>query len=626
MASYNEKTGKWTYYPGEIKLMQRVSGGSYEDAAAALDRYGNGAQGNYVGSNAARDAANSALYRKLGYSNGYNEDADYMQMMEYAKEMGNMEAASYYEQQRNKKIADMDAKGTNTGGYTQTNMYSQYYNPTDPEYTKYLETAYAKAPTQYTDETIGAFRDVLPELEAAGKYDEANKIREEWGFKKNYDTGAYEYLATPDWRGYTSEEWAKMNADNSYAANNFRVTGGAAGDNTISIGDYEKLIGGLGAASGPVGTQGNGVNANVNVNANVGGYGNLGGYGGNYGGVDPSKPSYESQYSDAIDRLIDQLLNRDAFSYDPESDPLFQQYRSQYLREGQRAMDDTMAAAASGAGGMNSYAVSAAQQANNYYAAQLGDRLPELVQLAYEMYLDDIDLRMQDIGLLQGMDETQYDRYRDTMDDWYNDRDFAYNQYRDSVSDAQWQQSFDYNANSDAYDRAMSMLKNGMTPSASLLASAGITAEQAQAYLDELNGSKVIGGGGGGGYILEAIKGMSSEAEVRAYLLSQNLSQWEVNEYIKLWNGSYDVDDTTPTRVVESIAPGLNIEGTTGLAGILASADPWPGLSEGGAQMLNMIQRTGADVTTIGVKLENALRNKEITEKDAEIIMEKYGY
>ena len=107
-------------------------------------------------------------------------------------------------------------------------------------------------------------------------------------------------------------------------------------------------------------------------------------------------------------------------------------------------MPDTLGQVAARTGGMaSSYAVSAAQQQNNYYMQQLSDKIPELYQLAYQMYLDDIDLQVQDLGLLQGASDTAYNRYRDTMADWRDDRDFAYGMYRDDIGDSQWQSSFD---------------------------------------------------------------------------------------------------------------------------------------------------------------------------------------
>lgn len=246
-----------------------------------------------------------------------------------------------------------------------------------------------------------------------------------------------------------------------------------------------------------------------------------------------AQPTYESQYSTRIDAMLNDILNREKFSYNVETDPLYQQYKTQYLREGDRSMRDTLAEAASGAGGMNSYAVTAAQQANDYYAAQLGDKIPELYQLAYEMYLTDIDNQVRDLGLLQEMDNTQYGRYRDTMSDWRNDRDFAYGQYRDSVGDLkwgaefdesnrQWQTSFDrgilesdrnynrdvfesdrnYNYTLDrdeiedgwrneewaqetsntAYGKVYDMLMNGVMPSDDLLEAAGVSQAEAAAW------------------------------------------------------------------------------------------------------------------------------------------------
>lgn len=207
-----------------------------------------------------------------------------------------------------------------------------------------------------------------------------------------------------------------------------------------------------------------------------------------------AKPTYTSNYQSNIDALINQILNREDFAYDAETDPLYQQYVALYNREGDRAMNDTLAAAAAHAGGMNSYAVTAAQQANDYYAAQLADQIPELYQLAYSMYLDDIDQQVRDLGLLQAMDDTQYARYRDTMSDWYNDRDFAYGVYRDDVADSQWDQSFDYTVGRDevsdsryeretAYGRALDFLNAGIMPSNTVLEAAGISRDEATKIL-----------------------------------------------------------------------------------------------------------------------------------------------
>ena len=158
-----------------------------------------------------------------------------------------------------------------------------------------------------------------------------------------------------------------------------------------------------------------------------------------------SKPTYDGKYDAEMERLLNEILNRDKFTYDAQADPMYQMYADMYHREGDRAMKETMAEAAAGAGGMNTYAITAAQQAANNYSAQLNDRIPELYQLAYQMYLQDIEGKVRDLGLLENMDATQYNRYRDTMTDWKDDKNFAYGLYQDAVQQGNWETNFDNN-------------------------------------------------------------------------------------------------------------------------------------------------------------------------------------
>ena len=74
-------------------------------------------------------------------------------------------------------------------------------------------------------------------------------------------------------------------------------------------------------------------------------------------------PSYTSKYQDQIDDLMSSILNREQFSYDPESDPTYQQYKESYTRNGQRAMQDTIGQVSARTGGLaSSYASAAGQQ------------------------------------------------------------------------------------------------------------------------------------------------------------------------------------------------------------------------------------------------------------------------
>ena len=166
--------------------------------------------------------------------------------------------------------------------------------------------------------------------------------------------------------------------------------------------------------------------------------------GGGYGSGGYGSSGYLSRYQARIDALADAILNRDPFSYDKEKDPLYLQYKDTYTRGGQRGMQDTLAQVSARTGGLaSSYAESAAQQTYNNYMAQLADKVPELYQLAYSLYMDDLTQDRNDLSMLMGLDDTAYGR-------WSDDRNFGYNAYRDQVADRQWQQQFDYNAQQDA--------------------------------------------------------------------------------------------------------------------------------------------------------------------------------
>ena len=98
------------------------------------------------------------------------------------------------------------------------------------------------------------------------------------------------------------------------------------------------------------------------------------------------------------------------FSYNLESDPVWQAYKKQYTREGQRATQDALGTTAASTGGIpSSYATAAATQAGDYYAAQMTDKVPELYRQAYNRYLNELS-------------------------QWNADRSFGYGQHIDELN------------------------------------------------------------------------------------------------------------------------------------------------------------------------------------------------
>ena len=90
-------------------------------------------------------------------------------------------------------------------------------------------------------------------------------------------------------------------------------------------------------------------------------------------------PDFTSSYDGEIRRLYDEIINRPTFRYDPQSDPLYQSYRTRMVTEGERAMRDTMGQAAALTGGYgSSYAQGVGQQEYELYLQRLGGGLGAL--------------------------------------------------------------------------------------------------------------------------------------------------------------------------------------------------------------------------------------------------------
>ena len=186
---------------------------------------------------------------------------------------------------------------------------------------------------------------------------------------------------------------------------------------------------------------------------------------------------YQSSWQDQLNETLQQILNREKFSYDLNGDALYQQYKDQFTTKGQMVMMDTTGQAQAMTGGYgNSYAQSVGQQAYQGYLQQLNDKIPELYQLAMNKYqMEGNDLQNQ-AALMAQMEDLAYGRYRDQVGDWQAERDylsgrydterdydygkwadgrdFAYGQFsddraydyqvgRDKVTDEQWQAEFD---------------------------------------------------------------------------------------------------------------------------------------------------------------------------------------
>ena len=269
----------------------------------------------------------------------------------------------------------------------------------------------------------------------------------------------------------------------------------------------------------------------------------------NYGSFtfDQEAPVYDNQYAEQQQALLDAILNREDFSWSKETDPQWSSYKKSYLREGDRATANALAQASAASGGRASTAaITAATQAGDYYATQLNDIIPTLYQQAYDRYLNEYSMMLQDLGAVNTQEQLDYAKYLDQLTQYNTDRNFAYDTYlgdfnilQGQLSSLQGQDDVDYGRFMDRinlgiqrdeteYQRGQqeqalaqaqvdAILSAGGTPSAELIGESGYTNEYVQALEDAYrkaeaertsassgsgsSGSgRVTSGGGGTGY------------------------------------------------------------------------------------------------------------------------------
>lgn len=249
--------------------------------------------------------------------------------------------------------------------------------------------------------------------------------------------------------------------------------------------------------------------------------------------VQAQKPAgYNSRYGAALDGILEQIQNPQGFKYSFNDDELFKYYADLYTQKGRQASADAMGQAAALTGGYgNSYAQQAGNQAYQQYLLNLYDRGTDFMNAAYQRYEGDRADRYNQLSALQGADQADYGKYRDTVADWQNelnyytgradteaDRDYSRfaadrdywnqlaqlenqdwwnsNQWNEQIRNTDANRQYQYDAlnsqnqyNYDAmaveqaqadrqlaYNYVQQMIAMGQTPSAEMLAAAGLTA------------------------------------------------------------------------------------------------------------------------------------------------------
>lgn len=292
-------------------------------------------------------------------------------------------------------------------------------------------------------------------------------------------------------------------------------------------------------------------------------------------------PTYKASYDDQLQEIYDKIVNRDKFTYDLNSDALYQQYADQYQRMGQLAMMDTMGQAAALTGGYgNSYASTAGNQAYQAYLQQLNNVVPELYGMALDQYNAEGDKLLTQYSMLGDMADDEYGKYQDALAQYWQNVNYQ-KQNADAAYDrgyTDWLNSYQmgvdaentaYSKQQAEYEKLVSLITStGYAPTAAELEAAGMSKNQAAAYADYykkqntvITGSRSSGGGGGGKYsdsgydngsltqvgvsALQKALGVEVDGKWGPKSQAAALKKWGVtsaNDAYKIYTGGKDLD------------------------------------------------------------------------------------
>lgn len=141
---------------------------------------------------------------------------------------------------------------------------------------------------------------------------------------------------------------------------------------------------------------------------------------------------YKGTYTDTINQLADKYTNNE-FNWNLNESSEYHSLKDKYEREGAKQQENVQGNYASNTGGYsNSYAQSAGQKAYSQYMDELQEKIPTLKQNAYTSWSQEQENTLNKISVMQGLDDTEYQKYRDQVQDNYDFMTYYENKYSSS--------------------------------------------------------------------------------------------------------------------------------------------------------------------------------------------------
>lgn len=165
-----------------------------------------------------------------------------------------------------------------------------------------------------------------------------------------------------------------------------------------------------------------------------------------------SSSSYTSPYSKQINSLTKSVLNPEAYEWDANTDTAYQSMKDEVLRTSQKNANDVAARAnANSLGYGNTYGAAVAGQAYRQGVESLTSAAQNAEAQAYTNYQNRLQQDQNKLGILQSLDDSQYNRYQNALSNAMTNRDYYYNK---AAND----RTYNYQKEQDEYNKYLNEL------------------------------------------------------------------------------------------------------------------------------------------------------------------------
>jgi len=186
------------------------------------------------------------------------------------------------------------------------------------------------------------------------------------------------------------------------------------------------------------------------------------------------------------------------YQYDFNADQLYQDYKKNYMTEAQKARNNVIDAGKQyTAAHPDTYVESSANQQYQNYMAEINRLAPTFENLAYARHQQEEEDALKNAQLLGKLDAEEYARYRDSLGDLRNYRNYALGNYKYDVGFENEQAALANKADTANKEYFQRLYKDQIEKAAAEKAAAEAAAAAARA---SRGGGRRGGGGGGGDY------------------------------------------------------------------------------------------------------------------------------